>query len=72
MFNGSNGLPLDRHYVCIYFTIIKNSRNAYEKNGEVREYILKYLAKREAINKGTTRSRIAGMTLTDSKRLLYP
>ena len=36
------------------------------------EYILKHLPKREAINKGTTRSRIAGMTLTDSKRLLYP
>ena len=38
-------------YVCINFTIIKNSENTNRKNRSVRNYILKHLAKREAIRK---------------------
>ena len=37
--------------VCIYFAITKNVSNTDKKNGSVREYILKYLAKREAKSK---------------------
>ena len=45
------GLPFDRHYVCIYFTIINSSWNTNEKSGSIREYISKYLATRKAISK---------------------
>ena len=37
-----------RTYECMYFVIVKNGKNTNKKNGIVREYILKYLAKREA------------------------
>ena len=37
--------------VCINFTIIKNSENTNKKNRGVRNYILKHLAKREAMHK---------------------
>lgn len=36
---------------CINFTIIKNSENKNKNNTRVRDYVLKYLAKRDAIRK---------------------
>lgn len=39
-----------------------------KKNGSVRDYILNYLAEREAINKNnTSMSKMAGMALKKSK-----
>ena len=43
-------IKMDCTYVDIYFNIIKNSSNTIKQNESVREYILKYVAKREAIN----------------------
>ena len=38
-------------YVCIYFAIIKDFQNESKTNWSIRDYIIKYLAKREAQSK---------------------
>ena len=45
------GLPFDRHYVYIYFTIINSSSNTHEKSASIREHISKRLTTREGISK---------------------
>ena len=40
-------------YVCGYSGIMRNIYNTNKKNGSVRDYTLKYLAKRKTISKKT-------------------